>query len=61
MWQLCGAQCTGSDSLVQNLKSFVGRDLKIYRKVASRSTSRLVARPEIFRLFIKGKFDPYVL
>ena len=32
-----------------------------YRKVASRSTSRLVARPGIFRLFIKGKFDPYVL
>ena len=32
-----------------------------YRKVASRSTSRLVARPGIFRLFMKGKFDPYVL
>ena len=32
-----------------------------YRKVASRSTSRLVARPRIFRLFMKGKFDPYVL
>ena len=33
----------------------------IYRKVASRSTSRLVARPGIFWLFMKGKFDPYVL
>ena len=33
----------------------------MYRKVASRSTSRLVARPGIFRLFMKGKFDPYVL
>ena len=32
-----------------------------YRKVASRSTSRLVARPRIFRLFMKGKFDAYVL
>ena len=34
---------------------------KIYCKVASRSTSWLVARPGIFRLFVKGKFDPYVL
>ena len=32
-----------------------------YRKVASWSTSRLVARPGIFRLFMKGKFDPYAL
>ena len=32
-----------------------------YRKVASRSTSRLVARSRIFWLFMKGKFDPYVL
>ena len=32
-----------------------------YRKFASRSMSRLVARPGIFRLFMKGKFDPYVL
>ena len=32
-----------------------------YRKVASRSTPRLVARPRIFRPFMKGKFDPYVL
>ena len=31
-----------------------------YRKVASRSTSQLVAHPRIFRLFIKGKFDAYV-
>ena len=33
----------------------------IYRKVASSSTSRLVARPRIFWLLMKGKFDPYVL
>ena len=32
-----------------------------YRKVASRSTSWLVAHPRIFRLFMKGKFDSYVL
>ena len=32
-----------------------------YRKVASRSTSRLVARPRIFWLLMKGKFDPCVL
>jgi hypothetical protein len=33
----------------------------IYRKVASRSTSWLVAHPRIFRLFMKEKFDAYVL
>ena len=32
-----------------------------YRKVASRSTSWLVALPRIFRLFMKGKYDAYVL
>ena len=35
--------------------------LYIYRKVANRSTSRLVARPKVFRFFMKGKFDLYVL
>ena len=35
---------------------------KLYKmEFASRSMSRLVARPGIFRLFMKGKFDPYVL
>ena len=33
----------------------------IYRKVTSRSTSRLVACQRIIRLFMKGKFDAYVL
>ena len=33
----------------------------MYRKVASRSTSRLIAPPRIFRLFMKGKLDAYVL
>jgi hypothetical protein len=32
-----------------------------YRKVASRSMSWLEACPRIFRLYMKGKFDPYVL
>ena len=32
-----------------------------YSKVASRSTSWLVAHPRLFKLFMKGKFDPYVL
>ena len=32
-----------------------------YRKVASSRLSRLVACPRIFRLFMKGKFDAYVL
>ena len=31
------------------------------RKVASSRLSRLVAHPRILRLFINGKFDPYVL
>ena len=32
-----------------------------YHKVASSRLSRLVARPRIFRLFKKGKFDAYIL
>ena len=32
-----------------------------YRKVASSRLSRLVAHLRIFRLFMKGKFDAYVL
>ena len=32
-----------------------------YRKVASRSTSRLVAHLRVFRLLMKGRFDAYVL
>ena len=33
----------------------------IYCKVASSRLSRLVAHPSIFKLFMKGKFDAYVL
>ena len=32
-----------------------------YRKVASSTLTRLVAHLRIFRLFIKGKFDAYVM
>jgi hypothetical protein len=32
-----------------------------YRKVASSRLSQLVAYPRIFRLFVKGKYDAYVL
>ena len=32
-----------------------------YRKVASSRLSRLVANQSIFRMFMKGKFDAYVL
>ena len=32
-----------------------------YRKVASSRLSRLVAHFQFFRLFMKGKFDAYVL
>ena len=34
--------------------------IKVF-KVASSSLSQLVAYPRIFRLFMKGKFDAYVL
>ena len=30
-------------------------------RVVSRSKSQLLAHPRIFRLFMKGKFDAYVL
>ena len=33
----------------------------MYRKVASRNLSRLVAHFQIFRRLMKGKFDAYVL
>ena len=33
----------------------------LYHKVASSRLSRLVAQLRIFRLFMKGKFDAYVL
>ena len=33
----------------------------VYRNVASRSMSRLVAHTRIFRMFMKVKFDAYVL
>ena len=33
----------------------------MYSKVASRSTFWLVAHPSIFRMFMKGKFDAYLL
>ena len=34
---------------------------RCYCKVTSRSMARLVAHPRIFRLFMEGKFDAYVL
>ena len=46
---------------VDGFHKFAFTVLLEYRKVASRSTSRLVVRPRIFRLFMKGKFDPYAL
>ena len=45
---------------LQNISNPVERPC-IYHKVASSRLSRLVAHSRIFRLFIKGKFDPYVL
>ena len=36
-------------------------DMITYRKVASSRLSRIVAHLRIYRLFMKGKFDAYVL
>ena len=46
-----------------SIKPFVGvKSYKYgYHKNASRSRSWLVAHPRIFRLFMKGKFEAYVL
>ena len=41
--------------------TLTARTFLAYRKVASSRLSWLVAHSRIFRLFIKGKFDPYVL
>ena len=35
--------------------------VETYRKVASSRLSRLIAHPRIFRLFMKGNFDAYVM
>ena len=53
--------CRTRNSATQKISATRNHNTNVYRKVASRSTSRLVARPRIFRLFMKGKFDPYVL
>ena len=41
--------------------SFVCKTLNEYRKVASSSPSRIEAHAGLFRLLMKGIFDPYVL
>ena len=46
--------------LIERQADFHMRELT-YRKVASSRLSQLVAQPRIFRLFMKRKFDPYVL
>ena len=46
---------------VPNLLTYIVSLLFAYRKVASSGLSRLVAQLRIFRLFMKGKFDGYVL
>ena len=45
----------------QNLPMFVHEQFAVYRKVVSSRLSPLVAHLRIFRLFMKGKFDAYVL
>ena len=37
------------------------KDMYEYRKVASSNTSHLEAHAGVFRLLMKGIFDPYVL
>ena len=57
------------DLLVKSVRSWTSRSCGRqteratcnYRKVASSSLSRLVAHFWVFRLFMKGKFDAYVL
>ena len=46
---------------LQYLKRFICRYVTRYCKVASRSTSQLVAYTSMFRMFMKGKFDAYLL
>ena len=52
-----GGQCTGK--LVVHLQEIGQKTL--HRKGASRRTSWLVAHPNIFRMFMMGEFDNYVL
>ena len=47
-------------SFSDNFSLFKLKSIK-YRKVTSRSISWLVAHPKIFWLFMKGKFNAYVL
>ena len=42
-------------------KKSLSLSFNIYCKVVSSRMSRLVAHPRIFRLFMKGKFDDYLL
>ena len=58
----------GSDSSLVVATALAGLDLVfppkiigMYHKVISSKLSRLVTNPRIFRLFMKGNFDPYVL
>ena len=47
-----------ADSTIKNLKNI---SKVTYRKVASSRLSWIVEHLRIFRLFMKGKFDAYVL
>ena len=53
-------QQPNSSAVIQNDTATANSTGK-YRKVASSRLSWLVAHSRIFRLFIKGKFDAYVL
>ena len=48
-------------SLINGYLGYKHTERNRYHKVSSWSTSRLVAHLTIFRLFMKGKFDAYVL
>ena len=52
---------TFSLSSIQVVKFPVSDNLSIYRIVASASPSRFEAHVGLFRLLMKGIFDPYVL
>ena len=60
LWVYEIEMCSKNYCLVGILAPHVFRENR-YRKVASSGMSRLVAHPSNFRMFMKGKFDSYVL
>ena len=47
--------------IAQSFSQWINEDLLTYCKIASSKLSRLEAHFQIFRMFMKGNFDAYVL